>query len=126
MNLNSKWQFLLDEYGGVTGILTIEDLVEEIVGEINDENDPTDTLIRQVDSSHYLVKGTMPLDDFNELFGVSFEAEEVDTIAGFIITKLGKIPNNSQHLSVVESGLKITTGRVSGSRLLNLQVEKLP
>ncbi|BDR56766.1 hypothetical protein KIMC2_13280 [Xylocopilactobacillus apis] len=68
----------------------------------------------------------MPLDDFNELFGVSFEAEEVDTIAGFIITKLGKIPNNSQHLSVVESGLKITTGRVSGSRLLNLQVEKLP
>ncbi|BDR58857.1 hemolysin family protein [Xylocopilactobacillus apicola] len=124
-NYQQQMAILLDEYGGVTGILTIEDLVEEIVGEINDEIDQADILCHKVDSNHYIVKGAMPLDDFNEFFKVNFADEEVDTIAGYVIKKLGKIPKNSQKLSILEDNLKITTGRVKGSRLLNLQVEKL-
>lgn len=117
---------LLDEYGGVTGILTIEDLVEEIVGEINDETDSADKDYRQIDQNHYFVKGSMPLDDFNELFQVDFSDEEVDTIAGYVIKQLDRIPRNTQHLTIKVANLKLTTGRVTGSRLVNLQVEKIP
>lgn len=123
-NCKQQMAILLDEYGGVTGILTIEDLVEEIVGEINDETDPNNDLYRKIDTDHYIIKGIMPLDEFNELFSVDFNDEEVDTIAGYVIKKLGRIPKNSQPLFIEEADLKITTGRVKNSRLLSLQVEK--
>ncbi|MCT7858827.1 MAG: hemolysin family protein, partial [Lactobacillus crispatus] len=73
---------LTDEYGGVTGLATIEDLVEEIVGDIDDEVDHTEILFNQIATNKYIIYGKMPLDDFNEQFGTNLQMEDVDTIAG--------------------------------------------
>lgn len=112
---------LTDEYGGVVGIVTIEDIIEEIVGDIDDEADHAQVLLRQVDASHYIIYGKMPLTDFNEEFGTDLEMEDVDTVAGYVITKLGLIPAKGEKLSVeLSNGMTLTTRRMKGSRLLTL------
>lgn len=112
---------LLDEYGGVTGLATIEDLIEEIVGDIDDEVDPVEVLFNQLDAHHYVIYGKMPLDDFNEKFGTKLAMEDVDTIAGYMITKLGLIPAKNEKLSIdLPNGMKLTTRRMQGSRLSTL------
>lgn len=112
---------LTDEFGGVVGIATIEDLIEEIVGDIDDEADHTQVLFRKVDDQHYIIYGKMLLTDFNEEFGTDLEMEDVDTIAGYVITKLGLIPAKGEKLSVkLANGMTLTTRRMKGSRLLTL------
>ncbi|KRN28414.1 hemolysin [Lactobacillus selangorensis] len=114
---------LLDEYGGIVGLATIEDLVEEIVGEIDDETDQAETLVQTVAHNEYLVAGHMPLDEFNEQFHTDLQADEVDTIAGYMLAKLSVIPSNGQHLEVkLDNGICLTTGQMAGSRLVNLTV----
>lgn len=112
---------LLDEYGGVVGLATIEDLIEEIVGDIDDEADQAEVLFRQLSENHYLVYGKMPLADFNEQFGTHLVLEEVDTIAGYMIAKLGIIPAKGEKLQVkLDNGFVLTTARMKGSRLLTI------
>ncbi|MFD1465993.1 hemolysin family protein [Lapidilactobacillus mulanensis] len=112
---------LLDEYGGVVGLATIEDLLEEIVGEIDDESDSTETLYSKISDRKYVIAGKMPLSDFNDQFDTELENDDVDTIAGFVITELGTIPTNGQHLNVVlENGMTLTTGMMQSSRLENV------
>lgn len=112
---------LLDEYGGVVGITTIEDLIEEIVGDIDDEVDHAEVLFSQLSENKYIVYGKMPLDDFNAQFGTNIEMENVDTVAGYVITKLGLIPAKGEKLSVkLPNGMIITTGRMKGSRLVSV------
>lgn len=112
---------LLDEYGGVVGIATIEDLIEEIVGDIDDEVDHAEVLFHQLDSNHYVIYGKMPLADFNEEFATNIQAEDVDTIAGYLINRLGVIPAKGEKLSCqLENGMILTTGRMKGSRLLTI------
>ena len=112
---------LTDEFGGVVGIATIEDVIEEIVGDIDDEADHAQILFRKVDDNHYIIYGKMLLTDFNEEFGTDLEMEDVDTIAGYVITKLGLIPAKGEKLSVkLANGITLTTRRMKGSRLLTL------
>ncbi|MDO4912010.1 MAG: hemolysin family protein [Lactobacillus sp.] len=112
---------LLDEYGGVTGLATIEDLIEEIVGEIDDEVDKTQVLYNQINDHQYVIYGKMPLDDFNDTFGTHLEMEDVDTIAGYMIFKLGVIPTKGEKLSVpLDNGMILTTRRMKGSRLITV------
>ncbi|KRO16707.1 transporter [Lacticaseibacillus saniviri JCM 17471 = DSM 24301] len=115
---------LLDEYGGVVGLVTIEDLIEEIVGDIDDESDQADLTYTKTGERTYLVAGRMTISDFNDAFGTQLEDPDVDTIAGYVITQLGAIPSNHhQETLFIGDGLKITTGRVEGSRLLNVHLE---
>lgn len=114
---------LLDEYGGVVGLVTIEDLIEEIVGEIDDESDQATAEYTKMDETDYLVSGRMDIDEFNAKFHTELAAEDVDTLAGYVITQLGHIPTNYKHEIVqVEGGLTLTTAKVEGSRLVNVHV----
>ncbi|CCI87352.1 hemolysin family protein [Lactobacillus gigeriorum] len=112
---------LLDEYGGVVGLATIEDLIEEIVGDIDDEVDRAEVLFNQLNDRRYVIYGKMPLDDFNDQFGTDIQMDDVDTVAGYVITKLGVIPAKGEKLSFkLDNGMTFTTGRMKGSRLLTV------
>ena len=112
---------LTDEFGGVVGLVTIEDLIEEIVGAIDDEVDQAEVLCKKISSTQYVVYGKMTLDEFNEQFDTKIEEDGVDTIAGYMITKLGAIPAKGEKLSVsIERGMKLTTRRMKGARLLTV------
>lgn len=112
---------LTDEYGGVTGLATIEDLIEEIVGDIDDEVDHTEILFNKIAPNKYVIYGKMPLDDFNEQFGTKLEMEDVDTVAGYVINTLKVIPAKGEKLSVdLGNGMTLVTGRMKGSRLLTV------
>ncbi|MFD0897805.1 hemolysin family protein [Loigolactobacillus binensis] len=119
----NQLSILLDEYGGLVGLVSIEDLLEEIVGEIDDESDEAEILYRQLDPHHYIVKGNMPLDDFNELFATDIDSPDVDTIAGYTLAELGTIPELGQQLTLtLTDGIELQTGAMEGSRLLEVKV----
>lgn len=93
---------LIDEYGGFSGIVSIEDLIEEIMGEIEDEYDEKTLPIKRIDSNTFMVDGLLSIDDFNEKFHTKIESTNYDTIGGFIIDKLGRIPSNADYECSVE------------------------
>lgn len=88
---------VIDEYGGVAGLVTIEDVLEQIVGEIEDETDAeTDSPIRRLTGNEYLIKALTPIDDFNEAFEVDFSDDEFDTIGGLVTQKFGYMPKRNE------------------------------
>ncbi len=87
---------VIDEYGQTAGIVTMEDILEEIVGNILDEFDDEEELISQQPDGSYILAGQTPLDDLEDMFGISFEAEDIDTINGYLIYKMGKIPEDGE------------------------------
>ena len=96
---------VIDEYGGVAGVVTIEDVLEEIVGEIDDEHDDAedpDALIAAQADGQYVVDALTPIDDFNERFGADFDDDEYDTIGGLVTAAIGHLP---------EAGEELTLGR---------------
>lgn len=124
-NTQKQLAILTDEYGGVTGLATIEDLIEEIVGDIDDEVDQSQVLMQRLASGQYMIYGKMPLTDFNDYFHTNLAMENVDTVAGYVITKLGLIPAKGQKLKVkLPDGRSLITGRMKGSRLITLILTK--
>ncbi|MFC0232840.1 hemolysin family protein [Vagococcus entomophilus] len=117
----NQMAILLDEYGGVVGLVTLEDLLEEIVGEIEDESDEVENLYSKIDAQTYLVQGRMLIDEFNELFHTELEMSDVDTIAGYFITALGTIPDQGEKLSYQVGNLTLISEEMEGSRLLVLK-----
>ena len=121
---------LIDEYGGVEGIVTMEDLLEEIVGEIDDESDVT-TMgdIRIIDDFNYYLSGSLLIEDFNDYFDEDIEADEVDTIAGFIIHEIGYVPDTEERVSLRINSYVLTTSEILNGRiygvLLNIDEERM-
>lgn len=90
---------VIDEYGTLSGLVTIEDVLEEIVGEIEDEHDSTvDTQIRQISQSNFMVQALTPIDIFNEFFNSKFSDEEFDTIGGIITNLFGRLPQRNENI----------------------------
>ena len=99
---------VIDEYGGVAGLVTIEDVLEEIVGEIEDETDAlTDRYIRELDTDDYLVKALTPIEDFNGYFDSSLSNDEFDTIGGLVIHALGHMPKRNEVANIDDYQFKV-------------------
>ncbi len=117
---------VIDEYGGTAGLVTIEDLLEEIVGEIQDEfDDDEEAEIQQLGTNTWLVDGAVPIDEISELVEVDLPDEEVDTIGGFVYWILDHIPDNGELLDLPDYGLKITVAKINGRRIAKLKIEVL-
>ncbi|MEG0267433.1 MAG: hemolysin family protein [Carnobacterium sp.] len=122
----NQMAILNDEYGGVVGIATLEDLLEEIVGDIDDEYDETYSMIEAINETRYLVDGSTPLSKFNEFFNTNIESNDVDSIAGFFIMQYGSIPHANEEAVVEYADYIFTSNDIEGSRLVNLFVDRIP
>jgi putative hemolysin len=121
---NQHLAIVVDEYGELEGIVTLEDLLEEIVGEIEDEFDLPDESIERLEDGRMRIHGTFPIDDFNEQFGQSLPIEDYHTIGGFVFGVLGHAPEPNDE--VEHDGCRFKVLEVEGSRIERLEVELPP
>jgi putative hemolysin len=113
---------VVDEYGGVSGLATMEDALEELVGEIVDEFDIEEILCRQIDSQTYVVPAKLSLGEFNEKLGVSIPREDADTVGGHVFHLFGRLPKRGE--SINAHGLTFTIEHVKGTRILEIRVRR--
>ena len=112
---------VLDEYGGTVGILTLEDLVEEIVGEIEDEyDDESSNIIQVIKEDEYIVDGSARLDDISELIGVNMESEELDSVGGLVIEELGRIPEEKEEVLI--NDLRFVVEEIEKNRIKKVRI----
>lgn len=118
---------VIDEYGGTAGLVTIEDVLEEIVGDIEDEHDIEDLEeeadIRQVNADTFLVRALTPIEDFNTYFGSSFSDEEFDTLSGIVMQKFGYLPQRGE--SLILNNFEFVVVNADNRRIRILQVKPL-
>jgi magnesium and cobalt transporter len=116
---------VVDEYGGVAGIVTIEDVLEQIVGDIEDEHDVEEEgMIRKHSAVHYTVKALTPIEDFNDYFGTNYSDEEFDTIGGFVVHRFGHLPRRGERIVIDNHLFKVL--RADNRRVHMLQLTLLP
>ena len=111
---------VLDEYGGTSGLVTMEDILEEIVGEIEDEYDNEEEGIQMIQENEFVVDGSTRLEDFNEMVGCRLESDEVDTIAGYVLLVLGNLPHGGEEIEA--DGLRIIVEEMEKNRVEKLRV----
>lgn len=116
---------VVDEYGGVAGLVTLEDIVEEIIGEIQDEYDKSEELLYQAAGpDEYIFQGRIDLDDFNQVMGSHLPKVEADTLAGFLYDKMGRVPQGGETIEV--ENLLLTVDQVSGRRIRRVRAQRIP
>ncbi len=104
----SHLAMIVDEYGGVSGLVTIEDVLEQIVGKIDDEHDDDDEVDIQLHgSNHYTVRALTPLQDFNDYFKTEFTSDEVETIGGYLLGQIGHLPDRGESISLKNMTFKV-------------------
>lgn len=113
---------VVDEYGGTAGLVTIEDLIEEIVGEIVDEYDKEEPLVEPIDDNTMRVDAKMPIDEVNDLFDVDLPHEEWDTVGGLVFGLTGRVPIQGEKVRL--NGLEFTTERVTGRRIQKVVITR--
>jgi putative hemolysin len=121
---NQHMALVVDEYGSFQGLVTLEDLLEEIVGEIEDEYDLPDESIERVDDNRIRIDGTFPIDDFNEQFQQELPQDDYHTVAGFVFGALGRAAEAGDE--VHWNGLRFQVVDVDGPRIERLEIEFLP
>jgi CBS domain containing-hemolysin-like protein len=115
---------VVDEYGGTAGLVTIEDLLEEIVGEIQDEYDAEEPAVEELSATQYLFDARVALDEVNKLLGVELPAEGGDTLGGFIYSQLGKVPAVGDTIEL--DNVRIEVLSVAGRRIKQVRASVVP
>lgn len=114
---------VIDEYGDVSGLCTIEDVLEQIVGEIEDEHDTDDEVfIKVLDEHNFTVKALTPLDEFNEFFHTEYSEEDFDTIGGLVLSKFGRIPQREEKINIDNLNFRVLNADNRQVRLLHVTV----
>ncbi len=116
---------VVDEYGGTEGIITLEDLIEDILGNIQDEYDDEEDEIRRLDDGRFTVDGATSLEDIEELTGVTLSDSDSETVAGFILDRLGRIPASDEQPVVESDGLRFTALHTDDRRISEVLIEKI-
>jgi len=106
-NKNQSFAVCVDEYGGTAGIVTLEDILEEVFGEFYDEYAKVENPIRSLGNGEYIVEAKIPLADFNEYFSFKLEAQDASTLGGFVLEKMGEVPEKGKILQVPECEIRI-------------------
>jgi CBS domain containing-hemolysin-like protein len=114
---------VVDEYGSVAGLVTLEDLLEEIVGEIADEYDREEPQVEPAGDGRYRVNARLPVDELNEILEVELPDEEWDTVGGLMMAVLGHLPQQGERVDF--EGLRFTADRVQGRRIAKVLIERL-
>ncbi|SCH30239.1 HlyC/CorC family transporter [Romboutsia sp. Marseille-P6047] len=116
----TQMAIVVDEYGATAGLITVEDLVEVIVGDIDDEYDEEDDEIQVIKEDEYIVEGSTKITDVNEMIGTKLESEEFDSIGGFIIGHLGRIPDESEVVEV--DNIKLCIESLDKNRIMKIRI----
>ncbi len=116
---------VVDEYGGTEGLITLEDLIEDILGNIQDEYDNEEEEIKQISDKKFHVDGSTSIEDVEELIGKDIYDDDSDTIAGFMLTVLGRVPHEDEHPSVEHCGFRFTALKVEDRRIEEILIEKI-
>lgn len=113
---------VVDEYGQTSGVITMEDILEEIVGNIFDEYDEEDrTIVKQTDGT-YIIAGQTYLEDIEDVLDIKFDCEDIDTINGYLIYKIGRIPKNAESIEITYSDYKFTALEVNNRMITRVKV----
>ena len=117
---------VVDEYGQTAGIVALEDILEEIVGNILDEHDEEEHTIEQIDTDTYIMQGVTPLEEVEEILMIPFELEDYETLNGYLTALLGKIPSEDEEFSVEGNGCRFDVLSVNNKMIEKVRVTKLP
>lgn len=107
---------VVDEYGGFAGIVTMEDLLEELFGEIKGESESVDTMVEMVSDSEYLVKAKIPIDEFSRMFNLSLPEGDFETLGGFVLHLFGRLPKKDEFVEY--DGMRFIVEKIRGTRIL--------
>ena len=117
---------VVDEYGQTDGLVAMEDILEEIVGNILDEYDEITEHIEEKGDDEYVIEGKTPLEELEERFGISFDDEEFETLNGFLISRLDKIPEPDEEFDVDYGGFNFRILKVENKMIQSVLVTRLP
>jgi CBS domain containing-hemolysin-like protein len=109
---------VVDEYGGTAGLVALEDLLEELVGEIADEYDEPERLIQKLDARTYRVAGKLPVDELNAVTGLAISNESYDTVGGWVLDLFGRVPRKAERVETPE--LSVTVEKVERTRVIEV------
>ncbi|APC96875.1 HlyC/CorC family transporter [Francisella frigiditurris] len=123
-NSQNHIAIVVDEYGAISGLITIEDILEEIVGDIDDEFDTINQAIKKLNEDKFIIDATTSIEEFNEYFGTKIDEEDdFDTVAGMIIQILERLPKKGEYVTVGE--FKFTVNDSNNRKIINILVEKI-
>ena len=116
---------LIDEYGGFSGIVTLEDLLEEVVGDIQDEYDENIDYIEKIDSNTYIATGLVSISNLNKHLNLDFKSDSIDTLGGLIIENINTVPNKYVNKEITIDSVKFKILSVTGKRINKVQISIL-
>lgn len=123
-NEHAHMMVVIDEYGGTAGVVTMEDVLEELVGQIQDEYDEEEPEAQPLGENTWLVDGSLSLSEISELLAVELPSEDYDTVAGLVMDALGRIPEEGEEVCILRGHLQIRIIRMDGRRIEKLQISR--